>query len=165
MSSLKHHYFTILDAMLPPCGVSITLHEYEKFMVENWTLLCHYTSMPFRTHSHTLKTFKASLYSSEKHFLFDNCGIMLYRFLLFCCELGQIYCSTRECGRCHQIVTPVTEWHICTENKEFLKNALRHIKQWCQNLEAKQQKSAQPNSAIIKKKVLLLWIETCLKNF
>ena len=55
-----------------------------------------------------LKTFKASLYSSEKHFLFDNCGIMLYGFLLFCCQLGQIYCSTRECGRCHQIVTSIT---------------------------------------------------------
>ena len=78
---------------------------------------CHHAISQFYLHLlyknilciYKLKTFKASLYSSEKHFLFDNCGIMLYGFLLFCCELGQIYCSVRECGRCHQIVTPVTE--------------------------------------------------------
>ena len=30
-----------------------------------------------------LKTFKAGLYSSEKHFLFDNCGFLLCEIKLF----------------------------------------------------------------------------------
>ena len=33
------------------------------------------------------KNFKASLYSEEKHFLFDNYGIWLCGFLLFCCKI------------------------------------------------------------------------------
>ena len=49
-----------------------------------------------------LKISKASLYSQEKNFLFNNCGILLCGFLLFCCKIwllsllfgGRSYCFT-----------------------------------------------------------------------